>query len=79
MGEHTFSLSKNQSPSSEEERAYIDKVPYASIIGCLMHVGPHIAYVMGVVCKCMSNLGKQYWEVMKWIFRYLKGTENSTL
>lgn len=27
----------------------------------------------------MSNPGKQHWEVVKWLLRYLRGSTNSTL
>jgi hypothetical protein len=28
---------------------------------------------VGVVSRYMSNPGKQHWEVVKWILRYLRG------
>ena len=37
LGVH-FRLSKEQSPKTEEERAYMEKVSYASAIGSLMYV-----------------------------------------
>ena len=30
-----------------------------------------LAYVIGVVRRYMSNLGKKYWEAVKNIFKYL--------
>jgi hypothetical protein len=35
---------------------------------------PDIAHAVGVVSRFLSNLGKEHWAVVKWIFRYLKGT-----
>lgn len=59
------------------------KVPYASVIVCFMHEmvynRPKKEYVMRAVSWIMTNLGKNHWEEVKWIFRYLRGTENSTL
>ena len=78
-----FKLSKEQSPTTEEERDHIAKVPYASVIGSLMYAMVctqlDIAHVVGVVSRYMSNLGKQQWEAVKWILRYLRGTTRLAL
>uniref|UniRef100_A0A2N9G6Q3 CCHC-type domain-containing protein n=1 Tax=Fagus sylvatica TaxID=28930 RepID=A0A2N9G6Q3_FAGSY len=34
---------------------------------------------VGVVSRYMSNPGKQHWEAVKWILRYLKGTLGTSL
>ena len=38
-----------------------------------------IAYAVGVVSSFMSRSGKQHWEVVKWILRYLKGSSDICL
>ena len=72
-----FKLSKEQSPKTEEERDHMSKVPYASNIGSLMYAMVctrlNIAHAVGVVSRFMSRPGKQHWEAVKWILRYLKG------
>ena len=77
LGSH-FKLSKEQSPKTEKERDHMCKVPYASAIGSLMYAivctRPDIANAVGVVSRFMSRLGKQHWEVVKWIMRYLRGS-----
>ncbi|RVW20272.1 Retrovirus-related Pol polyprotein from transposon TNT 1-94 [Vitis vinifera] len=77
LGSH-FKLSKEQSPKTEEERDHMSKVPYASAIGNLMYAMVctrlDIAHAMGVVSRFMSRPGKQHWEAVKWILRYLKGS-----
>ena len=82
LGSH-FKLSKEQSPKTEEEMDYMSKVPYASTIGNLMYVmvctRPNIAYVVGVVSRFMSWPGKQHWEAVKWILRYLRGSADTCL
>ena len=54
------------------------KVPYASAIGSLMYAmvstRPDIAQAVGVVSRYMNNPGKEHWEAVKWILRYLVGT-----
>ena len=82
LGLH-FRLSKEQSPKTEEERAYMAKVSYASAIGSLMCVmvctRPNIAQAVGAVSRYMNNPGKLHWEAVKWILRYLRGTTGKAL
>uniref|UniRef100_A0A3Q7GJD5 Reverse transcriptase Ty1/copia-type domain-containing protein n=1 Tax=Solanum lycopersicum TaxID=4081 RepID=A0A3Q7GJD5_SOLLC len=40
---------------------------------------PDIAQAVGVVSMYMENPGKEHWEVVKWFFRYLKGTSSTSL
>ena len=72
-----FKLSKEQSPTIEEEQDHMVKVPYVSVIGSLMYVMVctrlDIAHAVRVVSRYMSNPRKQ-WEAVKWILRYLRGT-----
>jgi antitoxin component HigA of HigAB toxin-antitoxin module len=82
MGSH-FGLTKNQSLKTDQEKAYMSKVPYALAIESLMYAmgctRPDIAHAVGVVSKYMSNPRKQHWEVVKWILRYLRGTSDMSL
>ncbi|KAK1417487.1 hypothetical protein QVD17_26616 [Tagetes erecta] len=75
LGNH-FKLSKDQSPKSEDERAEMAKVPYASAVGSLMYAmvctRPDIAHAVGVVSRFMSDPGREHWEAVKWLLRYLK-------
>ena len=63
LGSH-FKLSKEQSPKTEEERDYMNKVSYASTIDSLMYAmvctRPNIVHTVGVVSRFMSRLGKQH-------------------
>jgi len=58
-------------------------IPYASAISSLMDAmvctRPDIAHAVGVVSRYMSNPGKQHWEAVKWIMRYLKGSSETCL
>ncbi|RVX04234.1 Retrovirus-related Pol polyprotein from transposon TNT 1-94 [Vitis vinifera] len=82
LGSH-FKLSKEQSPKTEEERDCMSKVPYASTIDSLMYAivctMPDIAHAVGVMSRFMSRPGKQHWEAVKWILRYLKGSSDTCL
>ena len=76
-------LSKEQSPKTAEEHEHMEKVPYASAVGSLMYAmvctRPDIAYAVGAVSRYMSNPGKEHWEAVKWLLRYLKGTASASL
>ena len=82
LGSH-FKLSKEQLSKTEEERDHLSKVPYASSIGSLMYAmvctRPDITHAVGVVSRFMSRPGKQHWEVVKWILRYLKSSSDTCL
>ena len=78
-----FKLSASLSPKSDDERKYMEKVPYSSAVGSLMYLmvctRPDIAQAVSVVSRYLSCPGKGHWEAVKWIFRYLKGTINARL
>ena len=82
LGSH-FKLSKEQSSKTEEEMDHMSKMPYTSAIGCLMYAmvctRPNIAHAVGVVSRFMSRSGKQHWEAVKWILRYLRGSLDTYL
>ncbi|KAE8689071.1 hypothetical protein F3Y22_tig00110944pilonHSYRG00042 [Hibiscus syriacus] len=73
-----FKLSSEQCPKTDKEAEDMAKVPYSNAVGCLMYAmvctRPDLAHAVSQVCKYMSKPGKQHWEAVKWIFRYLKGT-----
>jgi hypothetical protein len=73
-----FHLSTSQCPKTVEETEDMSKVPYASAVGCLMYAMVctrlDLANAVSVVSKHMKNPRRQHWDVVKWIFRYLKGT-----
>ena len=82
LGSH-FRLSKDQPSKIDQEIEHMNKVPYASAIGSLMYAivctRPDIAHAMRVVSRYMSYPGKTYWEVVKWIMRYLRGISDTCL
>ncbi|GJU30225.1 hypothetical protein Tco_1173814 [Tanacetum coccineum] len=82
LGDH-FKLSKKLAPKTEASRRRMGKVPYASEVGSVMYAmvctRPDIDHVVGVVSIFMSNPGREHWEAVKWLLRYLKGTLKATL
>ena len=62
---------------SENETA-VDTQKYQMIVGCLTYVStatrPDIAASVGILSQFMSRPGRQHWEGIKRVLRYLKGT-----
>ena len=73
-----FKLSALMSPKNDAEREYMSKVPYASVVGSLMYAmvctRPDISQAVGVVSRYMHDPGKEHWQAVKWILRYILNT-----
>ena len=56
----------------------MSKVPYSSIVGCLMYammfMFPNICYVVWLVSRFHYNPCPKNWMAVKRILRYMKGT-----
>ena len=78
-----FKLSKSSCSSSKKEIEEMEAIPCSSAVGSLMYAmvctRPDIAHAVGMVSRFLSNPGKDHWEAVKWILRYLKGTSNMCL
>jgi hypothetical protein len=78
-----FKLTKEMCPKTQKEIEYMSRVPYSSAVGSLMYAMVctrlDIAHAMGVVSRYMNNPGKEHWEALKWILRYLRGTATHAL
>ncbi|XP_030968896.1 secreted RxLR effector protein 161-like [Quercus lobata] len=59
------------------------RVPYTSVVGSPMYAilctRPDIYFAVGMVSRYQSNLGSVHWQVVKRIFRYLRGTSDLIL
>ncbi|GJV06418.1 retrovirus-related pol polyprotein from transposon TNT 1-94 [Tanacetum coccineum] len=79
LGGH-FKLSLKDCPVKDCAVERMSKVPYANSVRSLMYLmvctRPDIAYVVSVVSIYLANPGKNYWEAVKWILKYLRGTAN---
>nr|GEU84370.1 retrovirus-related Pol polyprotein from transposon TNT 1-94 [Tanacetum cinerariifolium] len=75
-----FKLPSPEFLKSEEDKEDMFRVLYSSAVGSLMYTmvcsRPNFAHAVSVVSRYMHNPGKMHWEVVKCIFRYLKGTSN---
>ncbi|XP_075074488.1 uncharacterized protein LOC142162081 [Nicotiana tabacum] len=65
-------------PKNEAALEYMSRVPYANAIGSLMYAmvctRPGISHAIGVVSKYMHDPGKEHWQALKWILRYIHNT-----
>ena len=73
-----FKLSASQCPKTEEEREYMSKVPYSNAMGSLIYAKVcrrhDISQAVGTVSRYMHNPGKEHWQSVKWILRYIQKT-----
>ncbi|KAJ8485617.1 hypothetical protein OPV22_018102 [Ensete ventricosum] len=64
-----FKLCSYQSPSSDEEKEKMQKVPNASAVGSLMYamvcMMPDIAYAVDVTSRFFTNPSKEHWATVK--------------
>lgn len=58
----------------------MERVPYASVVGsimyCMICTRPDLAYAISVTSRFMSCPGKEHWQALKWILRYLNGSRS---
>ena len=61
-----------------EEREYMTRVPYASVVGSLMYAmvctRPDLSQAVSMISRYMHDPGRGHWEAVKWVLRYIKGT-----
>ena len=73
-----FKLSSSICPNAKAEMMEMSRVSYASVVGSLMFAmictRPDIAQAVGAVSRYMVDPGREHWEVVKRILRYIKGT-----
>ena len=78
-----FKLSTQLSPSTDVEQEYMLQVPYSNAMSSLMYAmvctSPNISDAVGRVSWFMHNPGKRYWQVVKWILRYIQKTMDVAL
>nr|CAN67902.1 hypothetical protein VITISV_037907 [Vitis vinifera] len=79
LGQH-FRLSITQAPKTHEEKMFMERTPYASMVGSVMYTmvcsRPDLAYAVSMIRRYMSCLGKPHWQAVKWLFQYLAGTRS---
>ncbi|THH17351.1 hypothetical protein EUX98_g9147 [Antrodiella citrinella] len=76
-------LSKDDCPTSNDEKERMRRIPYQNAVGSLNHAAvmtrPDIAYAVHRVAQFSINPGPAHWEAVKHIMRYLKATRDHVL
>ena len=64
-----FKLSIVQCPITDSKKEGMSKVPYASVVGCLLYAMvctiPDLTYGVSVVSKFLANLKRQHWDTVR--------------
>ncbi|KAK9065390.1 hypothetical protein SSX86_016773 [Deinandra increscens subsp. villosa] len=65
------------------ENSYMSKAPYANAVGSLMYLlvctRPDLRYAVSLVSRYISNPERMHWAAVKWILRYIAGTNSKGL
>jgi hypothetical protein len=73
-----FKMSSRLCPITEDEKGHMSHISCSNVVGNLMYAmictRPDLAHVVSVISRFMHNPGKEHWNAVKWILRYLKGT-----
>ena len=76
----TTNLTTADSPTTQEEKDLMAKLPYRQAIGSLLWLAggtrPDISYAVAQVARFSSNPGMVHWKAVIKIFRYLQNTIN---
>lgn len=76
--ESNLKVSKEMSPSTDEERLEMENRPYRELVGGLIYLAnatrPDIAFAASTLSRFCSDPGKDHWIIAKRVLRYLKAT-----
>jgi hypothetical protein len=71
-------LSKQQSPTTEEQKLEMKNIPYRQAVGSLLYASigtrPDIAHAVNSVSRYLENPGMEHWKAVKRILRYIRGS-----
>jgi hypothetical protein len=74
-------LTSDMCPTTDDMKSQMSNVPYRECVGALNYLvtctRPDLAFSVGAVSAFLSNPGRQHWQAVKNIVRYIKGTINS--
>ena len=77
---HGVQICKEYSPKTLEDRALMEKIMYASLIGYIMYstlcTRPDVAFSLSVRSMFQANSGERHWEAVKCILKYLRRTRD---
>ncbi|CAH9074926.1 unnamed protein product [Cuscuta europaea] len=72
-----------QGPKNDFESKEMRNILYASTVGSLMHdhvcTRPDLAYIIGILCRYLSNPSMDHWKAAKRVMQYLQRTKEHML
>ena len=78
-----FILSKHQCPVSDSEILEMEEIPYSNAIGTVMFsmisTRPDLAYSISLLSRYMSNPGKEHWNALKHLLKYINSSLHAGL
>lgn len=73
-----INLTADDSPSTEEERREMEKIPYREALGSLMWLQvstrPDLSFTVNLLSRFSNNPGILHWNALKYTIGYIKGT-----
>ena len=73
-------LSTAMCPTTPSEQQDMARIPYRETVGALLHISyrtrPDISHAVSVFARFNSNPGRQHWNAVKNLLRYLKSTSS---
>ncbi|CAM8893625.1 unnamed protein product [Rhodiola kirilowii] len=79
LGGHLV-LSKADCPSTESDKHQMKDIPYDIAVGSVMYAmlctSPDLAFSVSVLSRFMSNPRNAHWTAMKYLLKYIAGTQN---
>ncbi|KAI3510570.1 hypothetical protein L1887_17672 [Cichorium endivia] len=74
-----MTLSRDQCPSSSDERERMSRIPYASAMGSIMYAmlctRPDVSCALSMTSRYQANPGENHWTAVKNILKYLRRTK----
>lgn len=78
--ESNIKITKEMSPTTEDEKCEMEKRPYRELIGSLIYLAnatrPDIAYAASTLSRFCADPGVDHWHIAKRVLRYLKATSH---
>ena len=73
-----FKLRSCTGKKADEEKVFMEKIPYANIVGFVMYAmictHPDLSHGISVLSRFMADPDREHWYALKWLLRYIKGT-----
>ncbi|KAL0345717.1 UNVERIFIED_CONTAM: Retrovirus-related Pol polyprotein from transposon TNT 1-94 [Sesamum radiatum] len=80
---HGVTLSKKQSPKTDEELRKMFDIPYASVVSSMQYAvqwtRPDVAFAFSVTSRYQACAGEAHWTAVKTILKYLRRTKDMFL